>query len=1191
MMKRLAFTLVLLFFAAAAHAQVANQMVTISSNGKYLVNTMGATPIPVFLTGDAPQTITTMLNATDPVTYLNDRQSRGFNSLWFLVTDQFDQTTPPKDFFGNAPFTGAWFSATENPAYWANVDLVVTEAQARGMIVFLMPSFVGIVGHGFDYNNYLSSSDATMTAYGTFIGNRYKNFNNIVYVLGGDANLGSGIGPKVTDIANGILAADTNHLLTLEGCRACGGPNNQTSMDAFTSAGLSVPSWLTLDWEYPQGLITTTPVPIAGCQTAYTQSLSGAKQPPLMGEDWYELEQGETSAGVRQEGYWEILSGCYLGRLFGNGAIWSFNGPGGGLPTPTWQSQLGSVASVGQQNLGKLFRSREHWLLVPDISHTYLTAGASSGASSNVLARTSDGQTMIAYVSTGSSTPITVNMAGISSATSTAKAWWFNPATAAVTTIGTFANTGTRVFTAPDGNDWVLVLDDNSITPLAPGSNCQGSGTAYFCNPGTTSAELVSVIGAATTGAVTNFSPTFGLPYSFTSFTQFNPAKGMTFICSATPSAVGPQWGASQTTPCVINFGANNVFGGTGFSGATPNTNLYRISGFTFDTRGTCPGSQGIITFDNSNGSNPVDVEDIRIDHNSIINAGSGCDVYFGGFGSTQGMFNGVIDHNFFHGAHQGPLFWAIGSANVSPPAMQLGTIHNMFLEDNYVQFDAMTPGDLSAIGCVDSWGSNGAFVARHNTSVNCLWTAHGVTHGGGPPNIEFYNNNVTLNSGATAFMDCNECTHWQGSGTFIFANNIFTPVSGQGHSTNAIQMQEYRAYAGNAGEPDAVTQIAVSGSALTVTGTFPACGSNACTGFPWVLIQGMTNAGNNVWFKITGSSTTTLTGTASTQVNETHAGSKYTGSVDGDAPQCDGSIAGIGGFTDQNRAPLATWRGYPCWNSPGRVFGSQPQALVPIPSWNNTWSDLPGTAIVLDYVNNNADHPFAYFLNHVQPNRDYYNAVSSSAQSNSTTPFNGTVGMGFGTLANRPTTCTTNATEAGTGVEYFAQDVGTQGTLYICSAANTWTSLWQPFTYPHPLVSGVAVPGVSFNPTSISFGSLAVGVVSAPQTITVTNTGTANLTWTNFFTVQPGGTVFNDTAGGGTCPTANVSGLAPGASCTVVVTGVTNSLGLQSGNFSLPSNAGTALVPLSITGVNTASPAVGMFAGNLKASGNVKGN
>ena len=73
---------------------------------------------------------------------------------------------------------------------------------------------------------------------------------------------------------------------------------------------------------------------------------------------------------------------------------------------------------------------------------------------------------------------------------------------------------------------------------------------------------------------------------------------------------------------------------------------------------------------------------------------------------------------------------------------------------------------------------------------------------------------------------------------------------------------------------------------------------------------------------------------------------------------------------------------------------------------------------------------------------------------------FDGSVGMGCGILGNRPATCTI-------GVAYWATNqsctdmtdmVGVNpetpisGTLYKCTATDTWTEYYEPYTYPHPL-------------------------------------------------------------------------------------------------------------------------------------------
>ena len=156
--------------------------------------------------------------------------------------------------------------------------------------------------------------------------------------------------------------------------------------------------------------------------------------------------------------------------------------------SPSWQSQLGSPGSVGQEFIGRLMRSREHWLMTPDTNHSVLTAGFGSGSTLSVAARSSDGQTIIPYLSDGNATAKTINMSAITSTSSSAKAWWYNPQTGSATLIGTFPNSGWQSFTAPDGNDWVLVIDDASANLPAPGSatlsqNSRTQVTTLTCSP------------------------------------------------------------------------------------------------------------------------------------------------------------------------------------------------------------------------------------------------------------------------------------------------------------------------------------------------------------------------------------------------------------------------------------------------------------------------------------------------------------------------------------------------------------------------------------------------------------------------------------------------------------------------------------------------------------------------------------
>jgi hypothetical protein len=101
-----------------------------------------------------------------------------------------------------------------------------------------------------------------------------------------------------------------------------------------------------------------------------------------------------------------------------------------------------------------------------------------------------------------------------------------------------------------------------------------------------------------------------------------------------------------------------------------------------------------------------------------------------------------------------------------------------------------------------------------------------------------------------------------------------------------------------------------------------------------------------------------------------------------------------------------------------------------------------------------------------VVENRDFYNLNTAWTPGKPLT-----TGVAVGTLANRPTQCTpgtdiTGATSNPPGVAYWATDTGpsnqngqVSGTLYVCTATNTWTQYYQPYVYPHPLVSSAPSP------------------------------------------------------------------------------------------------------------------------------------
>lgn len=179
----------------------------------------------------------------------------------------------------------------------------------------------------------------------------------------------------------------------------------------------------------------------------------------------------------------------------------------------------------------------------------------------------------------------------------------------------------------------------------------------------------------------------------------------------------------------------------------------------------------------------------------------------------------------------------------------------------------------------------------------------------------------------------------------------------------------------------------------------------------------------------------------------------------------CGTSFSGTDSPWDGNTNPTT---GYPCLDQPGEgqsdllanwfpvtvdtVTGTiawPHQKLEPVYEWLNKYNPVPG------YPQNNTVTDNA--PKELAANRDYYQYTAS---------FNGTSGVGSGPYASMPSTCTK-------GVAYWATDKGNwnqsggsnpanysgQGELYVCTATNTWSLYYEPYTYPDPLETSGAQP------------------------------------------------------------------------------------------------------------------------------------
>jgi hypothetical protein len=240
-------------------------------------------------------------------------------------------------------------------------------------------------------------------------------------------------------------------------------------------------------------------------------------------------------------------------------------------------------------------------------------------------------------------------------------------------------------------------------------------------------------------------------------------------------------------------------------------------------------------------------------------------------------------------------------------------------------------------------------------------------------------------------------------------------------------------------------------------------------------------------------------------------------------------------------------------------------QASDPVYAWGNTYNAVPQES--QDHYWSNTDSVAA-------SNRDYYLELPNF--DNSAT-FNGTAGVGTGTLVPTNSSAYSGAPNCTVQVGYFDT---TNQTLYECLTTNTWTAAYTPYTYPHPLVSGSSGP-VTLSPSSESFGLFNVGASSSPAPFTVTNNSTTTATSISISDTDSAEFPITN-SGAGSCAAAGGS-LAANASCTFTVKFSPTSAGVKTPTLSVSYSGGDGASPqtaaLSGTGASVTAPAAAIMA------------
>lgn len=427
----------------------------VSENKRFLVFKDGT---PFYYLGDTGWELFHRLNKDETEKYLENRRAKGFTVIQAVALAELDglNTTNAE---GNKPLINN-DPLRPNEAYFAHIDWVIKKAQEKGIFIGLLPTWGDKVDKRWGIGPVIFNKENAFR-YGQWIGNRYKDFQNIIWINGGDRD-GGGDNKVIWDaIGEGVKSVDKNHLMTFHPW------GERSSSEWFQNS-----SWL--DFNMSQTGHGQRNYAIYKRIIVRDYDLKPVK-PCFDGEPRYEDHPVNWNpdvlgwfddADIRQAMYWNLFSGGF-GHTYGCHPIWQMLAPGRdpvGLARHNWYDDLDLPGASDLIHGRRLLESRPFLSRIPDQS---LIVPSYYPETDYVVATRGDGYAFV-YFPTGWAAEIYLDKIDAK----TINAYWFDPQKGEAKMIETVPGTGTRKFTPPTngrGNDWILVLDDFSKNFKTPG--------------------------------------------------------------------------------------------------------------------------------------------------------------------------------------------------------------------------------------------------------------------------------------------------------------------------------------------------------------------------------------------------------------------------------------------------------------------------------------------------------------------------------------------------------------------------------------------------------------------------------------------------------------------------------------------------------------------------------------------------
>lgn len=412
---------------------------------------------PFFWLADTAWQLLQDLDAEEMERYFADRSAKGFNVVLTVALAELRDDRP--NAFGHRPIEPRRPDRPivhEGPDndFWDDVERALRLAEKHGIYIALLPTWGKNVCSNWQdgiVDGFFTPESAE--AYGKFLGERFGQVGNIIWILGGDRNAPTEAARNIwRAMARGIVLGVTgreDYQAVLMGFHPAGPGstawffNNEPWLD-FHGIHSSHGRWV-LNWPMVNYAYTMRPVrPVLDLETTYPELRLG--WPPSVATD----------DDARRSAYWAVFAGA-AGHTYGHNSIWQMYSPkypGILSPRQYWYEALDAPSARQMGYLRQLMEKHQFWTCRPDLS---LLAFEQENPWEMCLALRGARSSLV-YTPTGRELRINLERVGWPRV----NAFWFDPRENKTIAIGEALCQGTGEFSPPGsgpGRDWVLVLE------------------------------------------------------------------------------------------------------------------------------------------------------------------------------------------------------------------------------------------------------------------------------------------------------------------------------------------------------------------------------------------------------------------------------------------------------------------------------------------------------------------------------------------------------------------------------------------------------------------------------------------------------------------------------------------------------------------------------------------------------------